>query len=215
LVNYPPELSVRIAECYLHSKRYLEGLYWCNTFGDEDKEELTLVQVKLHMKLGQYDKGLDLLSKKTFADQKLNNQAIFLSGCSNAYLWRLDEAMADWNEIPSISSLAKTVQEYKSITNEAKQYKFLSPAKSAMLAAIPGLGYLYSGHTQTAISALIVICGTAWGSVAAFKRKSDGTGYVVGLMALGWYSGSIYGSFLSAKRYNKHIRNQYLKHIRF
>jgi len=86
-----------------------------------------------------------------------------------------------------------------------------SPVVAGLLSIVPGLGYVYTGYYQTAISSLI-LNGILFGS--AYELREHGLKFTassaVGI-GLGWYVGSIYGSIQSAKKRNKAIRQAHFQ----
>ncbi|MHB2149972.1 hypothetical protein ACX8XP_13010 [Calditrichota bacterium LG25] len=94
---------------------------------------------------------------------------------------------------------------------EAAHLNYKNPTIAGILSAfIPGSGYAYTKHYQTAFSSLLlntILIGTSY----EFQRKNfkfaSGTTF---LIAFGWYLGNILGSYKSAIRYNEKIRREYL-----
>ena len=213
------KLYNRVAECYLASGKYGEGIKWCMSINEQHSQdffpELNITYAILLMKMGHFDKSIEELSNKHLADGPIKSRANFLLGCSEAHQWKLNDAIDAWRKIPSNHQLNPIINEYISYTEKAKQIKFLNPTNGAVLSIIPGLGYLYAGHNKTALSALIVIGLTSWGTVASFKEDINGIGYLTGFLSIGWYSGSIYGSYWACKRKNEYNRRLYLKKIKY
>jgi hypothetical protein len=83
-----------------------------------------------------------------------------------------------------------------------------SPFKAGVLSVIPGLGYWYTGHMRTAISALIVNGLFFLGTFEAFDNENIGLGTALSILSAGWYFGGIYGSMASAVRKNEYENSQ-------
>jgi hypothetical protein len=79
-----------------------------------------------------------------------------------------------------------------------------------VLGVLPGLGYLYDGYKRTALTAFLVNGLFLWGTAEAFRAGDEGVGAAVGGIGLGWYTGNIYGSVVSARRANLKRENDLL-----
>jgi len=81
----------------------------------------------------------------------------------------------------------------------------------ALSAVIPGLGYAYSGRVNTGIAAAIInvlFIGTA---VEAFRSNRYILGSASAIIGSGWYLGNVYGSYASAREYNRMLKNNFIK----
>lgn len=104
---------------------------------------------------------------------------------------------------PRLRALAERVRAGTSLS-------YRSPRLAGFLALVPGLGYAYTGHVQTAIAALLVNGLTGFAAREAIRDREVSLSVSVGLLAFGWYSGSIYGSVLSARRHNEYVRESFI-----
>jgi hypothetical protein len=78
-----------------------------------------------------------------------------------------------------------------------------SPRLGGTLGLIPGLGYAYAGEYANAVRCLILNSLFLYG-MARFAEEEQWGGFaVVTFFELTWYSGSIYGGFDAAHRYNQ------------
>jgi hypothetical protein len=101
------------------------------------------------------------------------------------------------------------------IAEEARDGPWKRPGLAAALGIVPGLGYLYTGHTQTAIASLIVngvFVGATW---QAFREDQDVLGGFLAVFSLSWYAGNIYGAAHSADRANSHLQQRYWERLRY
>ena len=107
-------------------------------------------------------------------------------------------------ECPSLADLAL----------EGKEIPHKNPRTAAALGVVPGLGYLYTGHKQTALSAVLVNGLMFFGTREAIENEQTALAIGSGLFAVGWYFGSIVGSKQSAERYNRfHLESHWAKYI--
>ena len=79
-----------------------------------------------------------------------------------------------------------------------------------MLAAVPGLGYLYAGSPGTAGAAAVMDVLLLGSAYKAFGTGNAPLGSLLGVIGLGWYVGGIYGSIWAAERNNEAKQRQAL-----
>ena len=94
---------------------------------------------------------------------------------------------------------------FEKMTFEGQNIEYKSPLLATTLSTfIPGTGKLYTGDWQDGIFSLLLVGGTAFQAYRGFKNKGVESirGWVFGAIALGFYTGNIWGSFRSAKKYN-------------
>jgi hypothetical protein len=86
---------------------------------------------------------------------------------------------------------------------------------SGLLSIIPGLGYAYTGHNQTAVTAFLVNGLLGYATYTNIKNANYGMGILTGVFNLSFYLGNIYGGIKSAKRYNEQQKELLIKKIEF
>jgi hypothetical protein len=92
------------------------------------------------------------------------------------------------------------------LINESQTLKHRSAGlAAAMSAIIPGTGKFYTGDWKDAIIGLVTVGVTGYQAYRGFSRNGveSGYGWIYGSLAAGFYLGNIYGSYASAKRFNK------------
>ncbi len=88
------------------------------------------------------------------------------------------------------------------------------PWKAALLSSlVPGAGKLYTGNTGDGLYSFLLVAGTGFLSYRGYKRGDPFQTYFFGAAALFFYSGNIYGSFLSAKLFNRRSREKLRREI--
>ncbi len=95
---------------------------------------------------------------------------------------------------------------FEKMTLEGQRLEYKSPLLATTLSIIvPGTGKFYTGDWQDGIFSLILVGTTAFQAYRGFKQKGVESirGWVFGAISLGFYTGNIWGSFRSAKKYNK------------
>lgn len=94
----------------------------------------------------------------------------------------------------------------RELSSEGIHMKHKSPGLAlAMSTIVPGTGRFYTGDWKDAIISMVTIGVTGYQAYRGFtiKGTKSAYGWVYGTIATGFYLGNIYGSYSSAKRYNK------------
>jgi len=94
----------------------------------------------------------------------------------------------------------------RELSAEGIHMKHKSPGLAmAMSAVVPGTGRFYTGDWKDALISMLTIGVTGFQAYRGFtiKGTKSAYGWVYGTIATGFYLGNIYGSYSSAKRYNK------------
>lgn len=163
-------------------------------------------------------------------DQALQSNSVALESCTDTFckpkiilLNGLLYANKDeWqNSMQSYKSLS-LFDSYKQLSNanfllseKAIRLKNKSPSLAAVLSIIPGAGYAYTGHKQTAISALLVNGLLAYATYTNFKNENYGMGALTSVFNLSFYIGNIYGAAKSAKRFNEQQKKSIINKLEF
>lgn len=149
--------------------------------------------------ISQYEKVFSIEIK----DTTLIDEAYMLEGISHVKLSQFDSAMVSFQKVSTNGLYAKNVSRNLEIINEINAQKYKSPILAGLLGIIPGAGYLYSAHKQTALSSLIINALFAYGAYTSFKTNNTGIGILASVIGVAFYLGNIQGSIKSVKRYNQ------------
>ena len=117
----------------------------------------------------------------------------------------------DWLNARELYQENKTLSAHKDISYQtllqrAENMKSKSPALASVLsAAVPGLGKVYTKDWKNGAITFLLVGTSALQSYWGFKDKGTRSvyGWVFGGLALGYYSGNIYGAYRSAHKYNE------------
>jgi len=88
-----------------------------------------------------------------------------------------------------------------------------NPTLAGALAILPGAGYVYCGRYHDALMSFLFNSGMACAAWEAFDNDLEGLGALIGMVGLGFYSGSIYGSVSSAHKYNRTLLRDFLDRL--
>ncbi|MDM8523393.1 tetratricopeptide repeat protein [Desulfococcaceae bacterium HSG8] len=89
-----------------------------------------------------------------------------------------------------------------------------SPSLAGFFSIVPGGGYLYCGRYYDAATAFVLNSALMYAAYESFDSGNHALGGVITLVELGFYSGSIYGSVNSARKYNRKRTMQFLENLR-
>lgn len=169
------------------------------------------------MQLKNYGRGAETFGRALAYVPKHSEKAdqlTMLRGVALARTEQWDSARVTFQRIPTQSFYAPNAQRNLSQLAKLDHARFKKPALAGGLAVVPGLGYLYAGHRQTALAAFLVNGLFAWATYSTFERRNYGLGVLVGVVSLGFYAGNIQGSVRSARRYNQAKRDAVSKAVR-
>lgn len=100
---------------------------------------------------------------------------------------------------------------YKKLTEEEPNARYKKPAIAMSLSAIiPGLGKVYTKDYKDALIGFIIVGSSAFNTYRGFSKHgiNSAYGWVFGGVALGFYSGNIYGAYNAVKKYNHRLRDK-------
>lgn len=178
--------------------------------------ELLYQESILYYKLGNYNKALNLVttSLSNCTDEYLKIRLITLQGILYANNLNWQQSLNSFNSLEE-STYQSSKESKISIVKTAFELKDKAPWLASSLSLIPGLGYAYSGHKQTAISSFVINGLLAYATYTSFKNKNYGIGILTGVFNISFYIGNIYGSGKSAKRYNEQQRKEIIDKLEY
>lgn len=134
----------------------------------------------------------------------LIDQDLYLKGLAYAQMKEWSGAQDTFGKISPESSLHAPSQHAIAKMSEGPALRFYKPGLAAGLSAvIPGAGYAYARRPQTALAALSVTGLFGWAAASTVRSGEKGLGALLSFLALGWYSGGIYGSAQAARKANR------------
>jgi len=146
-----------------------------------------------------------------YPDSPLRDRAHFQKGWSYLEEWQWDGAEEAFRAIDPNGDLFSPSQGIVTEIHNLRHQKGKSPLAAGILSLfLPGAGYVYVGRWQTGIAAFIVNGLFIGATIEAFDNDLPVLGSIIGMVELGWYSGTIYGSMSGAQRYNHTLREEKL-----
>ncbi len=165
---------------------------------------------------GQYRRSVSVLKSidsETLPDQ-LRDEAFFMQMLSHARLFQWDSARTCAEKVRDGSPYKKGAEKLMALDKRAFKGQLKSPGLAATLSAIvPGTGYAYTGNYQTALASLLVNGLFIWASAESISKKNYAIGACATFLASGFYFGNIKGSYRSAAKRNREIKNEAIDKI--
>jgi len=153
----------------------------------------------------------DLLSVRSF----LNNYNKFNNHDKAFFALSVELFDQNWVKAREVAEQSKDIEtlsflQLASIANQTTDIKYKSPLISSGLSVIvPGLGKAYSGYWKDGLFSLLFTSIAAWQAYRGFNKNGTKSayGWIYGGIALGFYTGNIYGSYKAANKYNETINH--------
>lgn len=161
--------------------------------------------LKSKIKLGEYDlnsnQNDDSLS---LTELKLMNISYLLSSKS---LLDKETFLFPFNQIERTETAI--YYEWK------KDPPYKNPLVAGILSAlVPGSGKIYTGQISEGLTALVLNGLFAFLSYNSFKNDHNIRGYIFAGAGIFFYAGNVYGSAISANRYNQKAEQEYFESIK-
>jgi hypothetical protein len=97
-------------------------------------------------------------------------------------------------------------QAYQPVIAAGTAIHYRKPWVAASLSAVvPGAGKVYAGQWKDGLFSLLFVAINGYQSYRGFHQKGlqSARGWIFGGLALGFYTGNVYGSAQTVKRYNR------------
>jgi putative membrane protein insertion efficiency factor len=170
---------------------------------------------KTFLNQNEYDQAIEYftLDDNSIKDTLQLSKSLMFLGYSHACQNNWEQAISLYRKVPHNSIYYSNSLKNINILNEGKTQRYKRPGLAGTLGVIPGLGYLYAAHPQTAVTALLSNTLFFYATYTSWKSKNYGIAILTGFVSLSFYTGNIMGSARSAVRYNNIKRNLYLNRL--
>jgi tetratricopeptide (TPR) repeat protein len=187
-----------------------------NTFPASVKSHPVLLQLMGNqwLSLDNYDHAISLYGQviqDPETERHLGDQARILRGYANVRKAELKLARSDFSSIGEQSVFFSSAQANLSQLENISNLKYKKPALAGVLGLVPGLGYLYASHKQTALSSFVVNGLLGFATYTSIRTQNYGLATLTGVFGASFYIGNISGSIKSVRRYNQ---NKYESQVR-
>lgn len=171
----------------------------------------------IHYKLQNFDQALsnNAIAYESCTDKYLKPKIILLNGILYANKFEWPNTIASYNMLFEYEMYKEVSAINLDLVKKAKQLKQKSPTLAGIISIVPGAGYAYAGHKQTALSAFLVNGLLAYATYTSVKNENYGMGILTGVFNASFYIGNIFGASNSAKRFNEQQKKSIINKIEF
>ena len=214
------ELFINKIICLRATGEYEKALFDFETkCPNEQKQnsELLFQIALIEYKLQNFQQSFkrDSLAIHNCNDCFIKPKLILLTALVYANQNKWQETINCYQSLTVFESYKQVADANLKITENALQLKNKSPTIAGVLSIVPGAGYAYTGHKQTAISALLVNGLLAFATYSNFKKGNYGMGTLTGIFNLSFYVANIFGATKSAKRFNEQQRKNIINKLEY
>jgi len=213
--SHRSEAELALVRCYYDAGQFTTAVAYGEHALTEDPSDQTMPAMMFTIGLaafrsGDYARAHEYFERVSGAGGDIGERAVMAQGLTYAYRYDWQHGEATFSSVSDGSDFAAQARYCARLCRDGQRLGRKNPSLAGVLAIVPGLGYLYDGYYQTALSALIVNGLFMWGTYEAFDQDHPGLGVTLAVFGFGWYSGNIYGSITSARRRNEKERNDLL-----
>ena len=182
-------------------------------FNDELVYQISMA----HYKLGNFDLAINNFLNITSLDTNfiITPRQKLLNGLLYANLYKWEDAKDIYKNLSTEFPQNKLFNVNYETINNFKILKEKNPTLSGIISIIPGAGYFYTGHKQTAVSAFVINSLLGYATYTNIKSKNYGMAILTGIFNLSFYIGNIQGSIKSAKRFNLQKKKSLINKLEF
>ncbi len=208
------------AQAYFKGARYEDAVIACKTVIEKKPDAMAtapfyLLLARTRIKQEDFNQALITLHNflSIYKDPAIRDEARYLGAWifiqtaqwPKALTWL--KAISDQNrEAYSVEPLTERLADINTIPQKR-------PRLAGFLAVVPGLGHLYSGRYQDALTAFVLNGLTIWSSYEAFEDDHPGLGSLLGLVSLNLYVGNIYSAVNSAHQFNRRANERFIRSL--
>ena len=121
----------------------------------------------------------------------------------------------NWAKARDIVEKSKDIEtlsflQLAAIANQTNDIRYKNPLISSGLSmVVPGLGKAWSGYWKDGLFSFLFTGIAVWQAYRGFDKHGTKSayGWIYGGIALGFYSGNVYGSYKAANKYNETINH--------
>jgi putative component of membrane protein insertase Oxa1/YidC/SpoIIIJ protein YidD len=126
------------------------------------------------------------------------------AGALSLYALARDEEYEEALKLMNASSFGLRKIDIESAIDQLQSRGSKSPVLAGVMSAVlPGTGYMYAGHLQEGLAAMITNGLLGWGIYSLFKNHNTGSGILLSSIAVPFYLGNIIGSANTAITVNQ------------
>jgi TolA-binding protein len=213
-----PKARLLIAQCYMKAKDYESARKVLHEV--LNRYQGTPVGGKALFLMGEsyYEQGLYEEAERYFKgvaaarpEPELRNNAVYRLGWIQMHTGQWHEASETFKRVETGSPLFLNAQDLsvKSLGGELLPYK--DPTTAGALSVVPGLGHAYCERYKDGVVAFVLNGLFIWATLEAFHEDQEVLGAILGMVEVGFYSGTIYSAVNSAHKHNRKLKDDFLR----
>lgn len=215
------EAKLLIGQCYLNAREYAQARKTLEKIYKDDPHGLLggkalLLAGESYYRQGVYEEAnlYFMRVRETYPQPELRDAALYRLGWSHMQSRQWQEAGDLLGSMDRMSPLYANAQELAIKSLEGERLPYKSPSAAGVLAAVlPGSGHVYCDRYKDGVVAFLLNGLFIWATVEAFNNDHAALGGILAFLELGWYSGNIYSAVNSAHKYNRALKDDYLKSL--
>lgn len=171
----------------------------------------------INYKLNNYGKAISLLDTAInhTHDPDFETKALVFKGVlyANKYDWK--NAERSYNDLSGLPFDAAKREENIRLLRSTQSLPHKNVVAAGILSIVPGAGYAYIGHRQTAISSFLLNGVLAYATYGNIRNHNYGMAALTGIFSTSFYIANIYGALQSARRYNEQQKKNIINKLEY
>lgn len=217
-----PRARYLIGLCYLKARRYEKAREVLEAVHRDYRGSRIADEALFSMAESYYRQELQDEAGRLFqqvidqsADPEIRNRAAYRLGWCRMRLDRWKDASETFRQVEPASPLFPKARDLSEKSLQGETLPSKDPATAGIMAGIlPGLGHAYCERYKDGVVAFLLNGLFIWAAYESFHQDHDVLGGILAFLELGWYSGNIYSAVNSAHKYNRSVKNDFLRSLR-
>ena len=205
-----------ISDCYYLNQNYIESNNVSSSILDMNKTHWPSIvkSIKSFQNLDYYYESNNFIEKykSNFESNKLDTLKLFTT-INHIHLYEVDAAKNILKNIDSNSLVYEQKIKFIELINNEYPLKLKNKKIATLYSILPGGGYIYTDHYETAFSAFLVNILFYKATYDAYNTGNHGVGYFCSFLSLSFYFGSMTGSWQLVDKYNKKLKRAFANHF--
>lgn len=171
---------------------------------------------KGYMRLNKPDAAVNVLGnliRISKENSQIQDKARFAITRVLVQMGRWEDAQKALKQISPENRTPYQTEKMAEELDKAKEIKQKNAFLAGVYSMFPGLGYVYTGRFQDAFIAFFINAALGYAMAESFEEDLYALGFCMAILETGFYTGTIYGSVLSAQKYNQRQKDAFQKQL--
>lgn len=216
-----PQARYQAAHAYFKGSRFDDVVSACQTVigtspNAVDTAQFYLLLARARIKQEDFNQALVTLHNllSIYQDPAIQDEARYLGAWIFIQTAQWPKALAWLNAISDQNRNGYAVEPITQKLSAINEIPHKHPRLAGFLAVFPGMGHVYTGRFQDALTAFLLNSLTIWGAYEAFDDDHPGLGSLLGLVGLNFYVGNIYSAVNTAHQFNRRANEQFIRSLK-